>query len=165
MKHNNNPIERYNGKIKDRIKNIRSGFKGFEDARNFMNLRRVINNFVNPPKDYGGKCRHNNFKRERKTRNFESNKPFYRRRVIVESVFSSLKRKQQLKLRSKLSYMKKREMGWHVLFYNIRRNLEFDGKSIKENLTFYFFKIEIWITPDKAGRGENLRYTSFLCTL
>ena len=46
--HNNNAIERYNGKIKDRIKSIRSGFKSFDDARNFMNLRRVIYNFVNP---------------------------------------------------------------------------------------------------------------------
>jgi len=55
LKHNNNPIERYNGKIKDRIKNIRSGFKGFEDARNFMNLRRVINNFVNPHQELSGK--------------------------------------------------------------------------------------------------------------
>jgi transposase-like protein len=48
LKHNNNPIERYNGKIKDRIKNIRSGFKSFDDARYFMDLRRTIHNFVNP---------------------------------------------------------------------------------------------------------------------
>ena len=54
LEHNNNPIERYNGKIKDRIKNIRSGFKKFEDARNFMNLRRVIYNFVNPHQELGG---------------------------------------------------------------------------------------------------------------
>jgi hypothetical protein len=50
-----NPIERYNGKIKDRIKNIRSNFKSFDDARNFMNLRRVIYNFVNPHQEIGGK--------------------------------------------------------------------------------------------------------------
>jgi len=48
LEHNNNPIERYNGKIKDRIKSIRSGFKNFDDAKCFMDLRRVINNFVNP---------------------------------------------------------------------------------------------------------------------
>jgi transposase-like protein len=48
LEHNNNPIERYNGKIDDRIKNIRSGFGSFEGARCFMNLRRVIHNFVNP---------------------------------------------------------------------------------------------------------------------
>jgi len=53
--HNNNAIERYNGKIKDRIKNIRSGFKNFKDAKNFMNLRRVIYNYVNPHQELNGK--------------------------------------------------------------------------------------------------------------
>ena len=48
LEHNNNPIERYNGKIKDRIKNIRSGFKNFDDAKYFMDLRSMIYNFVNP---------------------------------------------------------------------------------------------------------------------
>jgi transposase-like protein len=55
LEHNNNPIERYNGKLKDRIKNIRSGFKNFDDARCFMDLRRVIHNFVNPNQELGGK--------------------------------------------------------------------------------------------------------------
>lgn len=55
LKHNNNPIERYNGKIKDRIKNIRSGFKSFDDAKCFMNLRRIIHNFVNPNQQLQGK--------------------------------------------------------------------------------------------------------------
>ena len=114
------------------------------------------NNFISPPKDYGGKCRHDNFKRERKIRNFESNKPIYRRRVIVECVFSSLKRKQQLKLGSKLSYMKKREMGWHILFYNIRRNIVFDRNGVKESLAFYFFIFEILVTPDKAIFSKDL---------
>ncbi|MDP2672596.1 MAG: transposase, partial [Nanoarchaeota archaeon] len=108
------------------------------------------NNFISPPKNYGEKCRHDNFKRRRKIANFESNKKIYRRRVIVECVFSSLKRKQQLKLRSRLSYMKKREMGWHILFYNIRRNIVFDGNEVKENLSFYFLIFEIYVIPDKA---------------
>ena len=55
LEHNNNPIERYNGKIKDRIKNIRSGFKNFDDAKCFMNLRRIINNFVNPHQELNEK--------------------------------------------------------------------------------------------------------------
>ena len=54
LEHNNNPVERYNGKIKDRIKNIRSGFKSFEDAGKFMDLRRVIHNFVNPHQELQG---------------------------------------------------------------------------------------------------------------
>jgi len=55
LKHNNNPIERYNGKIKDRIKNIRSGFKNFDDAKCFMDLRRIIHNYVNPNQELNGK--------------------------------------------------------------------------------------------------------------
>ena len=55
LEHNNNAIERYNGKIKDRIKNIRSGFKSFDDAKCFMDLRRTIHNFVNPNQQLNGK--------------------------------------------------------------------------------------------------------------
>ena len=55
LKHNNNPIERYNGKIKDRIKNIRGGFGSFEGAKKFLDLRRVIHNFVNPHQEIEGK--------------------------------------------------------------------------------------------------------------
>ena len=53
--HNNNAIERYNGKIKDRIKNIRSGFKSFDNAKCFMDLRRTIYNFVNPHQELNEK--------------------------------------------------------------------------------------------------------------
>ena len=53
--HNNNAIERYNGKIKDRIKNIRSGFKSFDNAKCFMDLRRIIYNFVNPHQELNEK--------------------------------------------------------------------------------------------------------------
>lgn len=48
LEHNNNPIERYNGKIKDRIKTMRGGFGSFETAEAFMNLQHIIHNFVNP---------------------------------------------------------------------------------------------------------------------
>jgi len=125
--------------------------KGYPDYNFIETTKRKQNNFISPPKNYRGKCRHNNLKRKRKIRNHESNKNIYRRRVIVESVFSSLKRKQNLRLRSKLSYMKKREIGWHILYYNIRRNILFDEMSRQKILSFYFFKIEIWVTPDKAA--------------
>jgi transposase-like protein len=48
LEHNNNPIERYNGKIKDRMNGMRIGFGSFEGAKNFMNLQHVIHNFINP---------------------------------------------------------------------------------------------------------------------
>ena len=53
--HNNNPIERYNGKLDDRLKIIRGGFGSFEGAENFMNLRRIIHNFANPHQQLQGK--------------------------------------------------------------------------------------------------------------
>ena len=55
FEHNNNAIERYNGKTKDRIKNIRGGFGSFDGAKYFMDLRRVIHNFVNPHQELKGK--------------------------------------------------------------------------------------------------------------
>ena len=48
LKHNNNPIERYNGDIKDRIKIMRGEFREFKKAEAFLNLKRIIHNFVNP---------------------------------------------------------------------------------------------------------------------
>jgi transposase-like protein len=48
LEHNNNPVERYNGKIKDRMNGMRKGFGSFEGAENFMNLQCIIHNFVNP---------------------------------------------------------------------------------------------------------------------
>ena len=115
--------------------------KGYPDYSFAKTAKLKQNNFISPPKNYKGKCRYNNFTRERKIRNFESNKSIYRRRPIVECVFSSLKRKQKLKLQSKLCYMKKRERGWHILFYNIRRNIVFDGKGVRENLSFFILII------------------------
>ena len=45
LKHNNNPVERYNEDVKQRYKIMR-GFKSFESANAFLSLRRIIYNFV-----------------------------------------------------------------------------------------------------------------------
>lgn len=55
LEHNNNPIERYNGNIKDRLNGMRSQFKSFEGAEDFMNLKDIIYNFVNPHQQLQGK--------------------------------------------------------------------------------------------------------------
>lgn len=55
LKHNNNHIERYNGKIKDRTKVMRGEFGSFEGAEAFMNLKHIIHNFVNPHQQLKGK--------------------------------------------------------------------------------------------------------------
>lgn len=55
LEHNNNSIERYNGKLKDRLKIMRRGFHSFEGAESFLNLNHIINNFVNPHQELKGK--------------------------------------------------------------------------------------------------------------
>lgn len=55
LKHNNNHIERYNGKIKDRIKIMRGGFGSFEGAEAFMNIKHIFHNFINPHQGIKGK--------------------------------------------------------------------------------------------------------------
>ena len=55
LKHNNNPVERYNGKLEERLKIIRGGFGSFEGAEAFMNLQRILHNFVNPHQELKGK--------------------------------------------------------------------------------------------------------------
>ena len=54
LKHNNNAIERHNGKIEDRIKTIRGGFGSFEGAQAFMDLQRIMHTFVNPHQELKG---------------------------------------------------------------------------------------------------------------
>lgn len=55
LKHNNNSIERYNGDIKSRTKIMRGGFRSAEGAEAFLNMKRVIHNFVNPHHSLKGK--------------------------------------------------------------------------------------------------------------
>ena len=50
----NNPIEKYNQDIKDQIKTKRH-FGSFEGAQNFLDLRHVIKNFINPHQGINGK--------------------------------------------------------------------------------------------------------------
>lgn len=54
LKHNNNPIEKYNQDIKDQIKTKRH-FGSFEGAKEFLDLRHIIKNFVNPHQSLKGK--------------------------------------------------------------------------------------------------------------
>ena len=55
LEHNNNPIERYNGSLKDRLKILRGGFGSIETAKHFLNLKHIIYNFVNPHMQLTGK--------------------------------------------------------------------------------------------------------------
>lgn len=55
LKHNNNAIERHNGKLDDRLQNMRRGFGSFGGAECFLNLNHIIHNFINPHQELKGK--------------------------------------------------------------------------------------------------------------
>jgi len=87
-------------------------------------LAKIKNNrLIVPPKNYGTKCLHNRSKRRNFHNCYYENEEEYALRNNVESVFSSIKRVQGLRLRSKLSFMKKRELAWNVVWYNVRKKI------------------------------------------
>ena len=63
-------------------------------------------------------------------------------RSINETVNSVLKRKQIHFLRSKKCVMKKREFGWNVILYNIRRIIKISYSE--DNQAFFICHIEIY---------------------
>ncbi len=67
---------------------------------------------------------------------------YYGMRWMNETVNSVLKRTQINALKSKKSYMKKREFGWHVILYNIKRKIKISYS--KDNQTFFIYQIEIY---------------------
>ncbi len=54
LKHNNNPVERYNQNLDDRIKIMRN-FKSFLNAQTFFDMHRICRNFINPCMQLKGK--------------------------------------------------------------------------------------------------------------
>jgi len=95
-------------------------------------------------------------------RAFKNQRPkgFYRRqckenppkfkgmRSIVENVNCVLKETQIASLRSKKYFMRERELGWHLIFYNIKKIMGL--KNSKEIQTFFIFQIWIYVFPDNA---------------
>lgn len=53
LKYNNNPIERYNEDIEQRYKVMRN-FKSYEPANCFLEMKRIVHNFVNPHMQLNG---------------------------------------------------------------------------------------------------------------
>jgi hypothetical protein len=72
---------------------------------------------------------------------------FMGQRSIIESVNYSLKQKQIHSLRSKKVFMKQREFGWQVVWYNLRMNLK---NSSEKRLNFFILSVEIYFIPDNA---------------
>lgn len=97
--------------------------KGYYWFDLFYLAKNKQNKLIVPPKQYGNKCVHRRSKRRNFHNCYYENEYKYSLRNNVESVFSSLKRVQKLRIRSKLFFMKKREMGWQIVWYNIRKKL------------------------------------------
>ena len=98
------------------------GYYWFKLA-NLANLKG--NTLVVPPKNYGTKIIHRNLERSKFHKQYFENKEIYSLRNNVESVFSSLKRVQGLKIRSRKAHIKKKEMGWQIVWYNIRKKISY----------------------------------------
>ena len=136
---------------RNKIKNIYGlGDKGF-DSENLHEIARANGiNFFAPV-------------RKMNKRAFKDKRPkgFYRRqckenppefkgmRSIVENVNYVLKETQIASLRSKKHSMRERELGWHLIFYNLKRVIGLTNS--KEIQTFFILKIRIYVFPDNAG--------------
>ncbi len=139
---------------RNKIKNICGlGDKGF-DSENLHEISRANGiNFFAPV-------------RKTNKRSFKNQKPkgFYRRqckenppkfkglRSIVENVNYVLKETQIVSLRSKKHCMRERELGWHLMFYNIKKIVS--QKNPEEIQTFLFFQFKIYAFPDNAVGGN-----------
>ena len=69
-------------------------------------------------------------------------------RSIVENVNYVLKETQITSLRSRKHSMRERELGWHLIFYNIKKIMRLSVSG--EMQTFLFFEIRICLFPDNA---------------
>ena len=65
---------------------------------------------------------------------------YYGMRWINETVNSVLKRTQITSLRSKKAFMKKREFGWHIILYDMKRNIKL---SEDDEIQTFFISILI----------------------
>ncbi|MCK5449301.1 hypothetical protein KAI32_00375 [Candidatus Pacearchaeota archaeon] len=95
-------------------------------------------------------------------RAFKNQRPkgFYRRqckenpledkgmRSIVENVNSVLKGTQITSLRSKKHFMRERELGWHIILYDIKRNIKINKSG--EVQDFLFLQIRIYAFSDRV---------------
>ena len=78
---------------------------------------------------------------------------FFGMRWINETINSVLKRTQIHALKSKKSYMKQREFGWHMILYNIKRKIKITKE--RETQTFFYLIIIICLS------GQSIRNNSF----
>lgn len=69
-------------------------------------------------------------------------------RSIVENSNYVLKGTQINYLRSKKHSMRERELGWHIIYFNIKKNIVLSDSKIIQ--TFLFFQVRIYFIPDNT---------------
>ncbi len=112
--------------------------KGYFDFGLFDLVKSQNNQLIFPPKNFGGKCKHNNILHKQIKVNYHKYIDIYHKRSNVEGVFSSLKRTILQKIVSKNYSTKKREMGFKIVLYNMHKNISF-----VLNFQFRFFILKI----------------------
>lgn len=72
---------------------------------------------------------------------------FYGMRWINETVNSTLKRTQIHFLRSKKCFMKKREFGWNIILYNIKRKIKVSSNGINQT---FFIQVYLFVLSGQS---------------
>ena len=135
---------------RNKIKNIFGlGDKAFDSEHLHEVARENGINFYAPVRKKDKKAFQNKLPKGFYRRQCKENPPDFKgQRSKNETVNSVLKRKQINFLRSKLSFMKKREFGWHIILFN----LKIETKTESNFQTFLFFQIRIFVFPDRAKK-------------
>ena len=110
--------------------------KGYFDFNLFTQTQFNNNYLLFPPKNFGGKCIHNNILHRKIKINYHKYKDIYHKRSNVEGVFSVLKRTSLKRIFSKNYSSKKREMAFKIVLYNMKKNISFIL-----NFQFRIFKV------------------------
>ena len=134
---------------RNKIKNIFGIGDGAYDSENLHEIARANGiNFYAPIRKMNKKAYKNKRPKGKYRRECIKKPDYYGMRWINETVNSVLKRTQIYCLKSKKSFMKKREFGWHVILYNIKRDIKISNSG--EIQTFFVLTILIYVFPDRA---------------
>jgi len=113
--------------------------RGYFDFGLFDLVKNQNNYLLFPPKNFRGKCKHNNLLHKKIKTNYHKYKDIYNKRSNVEGVFSSLKRTILHKIVSKKYTNKKREIGYKIIIYNMNKNILQYFYLLKNCLRFNIF--------------------------
>jgi hypothetical protein len=128
---------------RNKIKNIFGlGDKAFDSEHLHEVARENGINFYAPVRKKDKKAFQNKLPKGFYRRQCKENPPDFKgMRSIVENVNYVLKETQIPSLRSKKHFMRERELGWHLIVYNIKRKINTENEE--EIQTFLFFQIRI----------------------